>query len=386
MSNNEFGSNSMIKYLIGASRVKYSVLDEIFHEVYLGNHMVTLWVDAHSILYRLYRQKDLAFLESIPKDVAIKDLVVSFINVLGHYRRYFATRLHKTNDIIVFFNTTPPAYQTAVHSEYCSSTYDKYRDNHKDYSGVNSFVKPAMEFIRSILQFFEGIYLIDNNGIDDFTAMYYLMSHERYANSDHIIFSKSCLPNQLLDHRTYQLVGKRDKSYIITSATVYQKGILKDRKTVADEKMNPVFLPFIWTLGGCSDIELKKSKYARGVSDAVKLLNSLVAKGKITSDMSIQSFLREYSNHIEGGMELRLSPSKMINRYRAVNIPLATAALTKDQKIRIEGSLIDLFNQNDLERINDMLSDINTDGELLEITNLNMSTVYQEEDLPYWYM
>ena len=71
---------SMIHYLIGRSRIKYTILDEIFHSVYIPkeNHLV-FHVDASSILYRLYREKDLDTIQSVSYDVAVKDLVISLI-------------------------------------------------------------------------------------------------------------------------------------------------------------------------------------------------------------------------------------------------------------------------------------------------------------------
>ena len=113
---------SMIHYLIGRARIKYTVLDEIFHSVYIPkeNHLV-FHMDMSSILYRLYREKDLDTIQSVPYQVAVKDLVISIMNTIGHYRRYFTTLLGMSNTIILYFNQTPPAYQDLI--------FDKYRNN-----------------------------------------------------------------------------------------------------------------------------------------------------------------------------------------------------------------------------------------------------------------
>lgn len=367
--------NSMIKYLVGASRIKFSVLDEIFKEIHINQDMIVMYVDAHSILYRLYRLKSLDSIYSLPAEVAVKDLVVSFINVLGHYRRYFATHLGKTNDIIVTFNRKLPNYQGSIDPDYQHKLYEIYEPDHKDYSALTEIVDTAIQFIKSIVPYFEGIYFLENEGIDDYAAMYYMMTSEKYNGVYNLIFSRNILPTQLIGNTCSQLYNKRDSSYLITNNTVYQNGILKDRKTVASENLTSDLLPFIWTLSGCSDIGLKKSKYVGSTTGIVKLFNKLVDQHIIKPGMSIQSFLKEISDYVNNGAEFRMSMNKMMDRYRLVNISLATSAISKSQAINLWKNVFDLYDQEGLELINDKLAEINGDAELLEITNLNMATV-----------
>lgn len=124
---------SIIRYLIGASRVKFSVLDEIFKEIKISKNHVTMYVDAHAILYRLYRNNVISELQNLPTEIVVRDIVISFVNVLAHYRRYIATRLHKSNDIIVVFNRELPKYQKKYYSDYQHKLYEQYNPDHKDY-------------------------------------------------------------------------------------------------------------------------------------------------------------------------------------------------------------------------------------------------------------
>ena len=77
----EFDSSSTIKYMIGPSMIKYQVLDDLFKNIRINEHVVVFHVDAWSILYRMYRTKYLETIHSVPTEVLVKDLVVSFINV-----------------------------------------------------------------------------------------------------------------------------------------------------------------------------------------------------------------------------------------------------------------------------------------------------------------
>lgn len=373
--------SSMIRYLIGRARIKYTVLDQLFRSVYIPQPGIVMCVDASSILYRLYRTRDLDMIYSVDPNVIIKDLVISFLNTLAHYRRYMMTRLNKTNDIIVFFNRTAPDYQTMIYPDYRKSWYKLVSPKHPDFGPLTAIVEEAFNFIQGLVPYFEGIYVIDNIGVDDYTAMYHMINSPKYQNWYKLIFSRNMLTTQMIDSSCSVLYNKRDDSYMITNGTVFKNGILKGRKTGASENLTPKMLPFIWTLGGCSDIDLKKSKFANGVVDAVKMINPIADQRLLQDDMSIQSFLKEFAKITKDHqMELRSIPDQLINRYRLVNLQFTEAALTDSQKINIWKSCIDLYDQFGLEEINDRLAMIGSSEELLEITNLNMSTV---EDDPF---
>lgn len=378
--------SSMIRYLIGRARIKYTVLDQLFRSVYIPQPGIVMCVDASSILYRLYRTRDLDMIYSVDPNVIIKDLVISFLNTLAHYRRYMMTRLNKTNDIIVFFNRTAPDYQTMIYPDYRKSWYKLVSPKHPDFGPLTAIVEEAFNFIQGLVPYFEGIYVIDNIGVDDYTAMYHMINSPKYQNWYKLIFSRNMLTTQMIDSSCSVLYNKRDDSYMITNGTVFKNGILKGRKTGASENLTPKMLPFIWTLGGCSDIDLKKSKFANGVVDAVKMINPMADQRLLQDDMSIQSFLKEFAKITKDHqMELRSIPDQLINRYRLVNLQFTEAALTDSQKINIWKSCIDLYDQFGLEEINDRLAMIGSSEELLEITNLNMSTVEDNQFDPDGY-
>ena len=371
---------SMIHYLIGRARIKYTILDEIFHSVYIPkeNHLV-FHVDASSILYRLYREKDLDTIENVPYEVAVKDLVVSFINAIGHYRRYFVTRLGMSNSIMIYFNKIQPIYQSMIFGDYRKSWYNLLKGKNAAFTGINQLVEDAMTFIGGLVPYFDGIYMMSSDGVDDYTAMKHVMKSNKYKDCYHLIFSRNLLTTQLIDPNCSVLYNKRDDSYLISNGTVFKNGVLKGRKTGASENLCAQNLPFVWCLGGCSDIDLKPSKFANGIADAVKLINPMADNGFFSGSVSIQSFLKEFSKYTKKGSaaELKLLPENLINRYRILNLDLCEAAMTDAQKINLWKNHIDLYDQTGLEDINNKLADIGASEQLLDISNLNMSE-------PYW--
>lgn len=373
--------SSMVRYLIGRSRIKYSILDQLFRSVYIPQKQVVMFVDASSIIYRLYRSKDLDMIYNISPDIVIKDIVISFLNTIAHYRRYLLTRLGKTNNIVIFFNRKTPDYQTMIHDDYRKSWYKLFDPKHSEFGPLTGVVEEAFNFIQGLVPYFEGIYVTENTGIDDYTAIYHMKNSKLYKDWYHIIFSKNMITTQMIDANTSVLFNKRDDSFLITNGTVYKNGILKGLKTGASENLSAKMLPFIWTLGGCSDINLKKSKFASGVASAVKMINPLADQGLLKDDMSIQGFIKELAKSSkEYAVELKTIPDTLVNRYRILNLAFSEAALSDAQKINLWKSHVDIYDQNGLESINDQLASIGSSEELLEITNLNMSTNYNDQD------
>lgn len=377
-------NNSIVRYLIGSSRIKYVVLDNIMKGISAPNGIL-FHVDAHSIFYRIFREKNLSDLMSVDNDIIIKDLTVNFINVLAHYRKYMAAKLHATNDIIVYFNTKCPQYQERWYPNYRSRLYEKYDKSNKDYGRLWECTKMAYEFITQLCQYFSGIYIIDNSNIDDFSAMYHFMNIDKYANALHIIYSRDMFATQLLSRpNTIQLISERDKSYILTGKNAINEGILRGTKKQVSESITPDMLPMIWTLTGCRSIGIDKSDWSTGFARSVKNLNDLASNHMIYSGMSIQEFLKAYSEVVKDDkVRLRSMPSELLNRYKVLDIPIAYKALSTDQIQRLGKNYYDLFDQNMLEALNELLANLNSDSDLLELTALNMDTGIRYNDYEY---
>lgn len=371
-------NNSLLRYLIGRSRIKFVVLDDLFRELYIPQKRVVFHIDASAILYRVYRERDLSALLAMDKNVLIRDMVISLLNVAGHYRRYLMTRLQKTNDILIYCNWKKPSYQMDLFEDYRKDWYKKIHSEDPEYAFLNEVTREAMKFIKGLTPYFEGIYVIDGNGVDDYTAMYSMIHSPGCAEFYHIIFSQNMLATQMIGPNVSQIYNKRDDSFVITNGTVYKKGILNGRKTAAGESLTAKMLPFVWCLGGCSDIGLKRSNFANGVTGAVKILNPLADQKIVTESMSIQSFVRVLSKVLDNGAELRASIGKMETRYKVLDLSSSAAAITESQRVKMAENIIDLYDQSGLEEINNKLSLVE-DSELLDITNLNMSTSYEDE-------
>lgn len=362
---------SLVRYMIGASRIKFAILDELLSDIDISSYkMCVLLVDAHSIFYRMYRDKNIANIYVDTKAEFVRDLVVGFMNVLGHYRRYIASRFHMDNDIYVVFNREPPKYQTQYCPEFGSKLYHRYSKENTGYEFVNEALDKAWPFILGLSPYFEGIYCIDNHGIDDFSVLSMTIHPENF----YILFSRSMFGTQLIQPNVVQLYNKRDDSRLITMRNCYAKGILDGLKTKADEKLTPDMLPLIWAFSGCNDVSIKASKCVGKVSTMIKTMNQMVQKDELKPGMSIQSFIDRLKVYMpDRRIQLTVDRSFFIDRYRALSAEMGAAAVTADQMARIVAQCYDVYNENELEQMNELLAAGASDPVLLDIENLNMS-------------
>lgn len=365
-------NTSMIRYIIGSSRIKFEVLDQLYAPIsYKPYRMAVMYIDAHSIFYRLYRQSDMTAIYVDNKEELVRDLVVGFMNVIGHYRRYMATRMKMDNDIYVVFNRQPAKYNISFCPEFCSKLVDRYSLDNDKHRFVNEALDTAWSFILGLSPYFEGVYCIDNSGIDDFALI------NRFGFADDIfytIFSRNMYGTQLVKDNVVQLYNQRDKSRLITKETCYKNGILYERKQQAHYLLTPDMLPLLWCLGGCSDVNIKRVRYVAGITDMVKCASTAASLGDLVPGTSIQSFLDMIGSYIKSGsLRIKVDRSFLENRFKALSAPLASTAITSNQIARITSQCYDLFAETELEQLNDLLSVGSFDPELLEIENLNMS-------------
>lgn len=374
-----FDKGSIVRYLIGAAQVKFEVLDRCLSAVTSDCDTVIFHLDADAILYRLYRKRDLSIIYSVPTEVAIKDIVVNLANVVGHYRRYCITRLRKRCIVYLYYNDIVPLYQNTLCPGYRHSWYDMFDERHVEYGPLFKTVSKAMPFVASILQYTTGNYVIENRGVDNPTAINYFIrkisdiakQDRRWASVRHVIVSRSIVTMQLLNNDIVQLYSKRDKSYVITADTAYTKGVFAAVKSKGPEFLRPPAIPYLIMLGGFKELDIEPTTHAHGISRAAVLVGRAIKHER--EQYSPELVLNNLAQVVKNPDQFQKDREMLTARYNAVRLSSAIYAVTKTIRIRMDGSIVDLYDQNALEEINNLLSKINVDGNLLEITNLNLS-------------
>ena len=364
-------SNSMAKLLINASRIKYSVLDELFKDIKIQSDTVNLFIDGHYLFYRLLKESNASDVYASEENEIIMEIVLAVLNTIGHYRRYIATRLGKSNRIFLVMNRKVPKYQGSLIHKYGKTHYETYDGTHKDYGPINVATEKAIEFISGLIPYFEDVFMIDSSGVEETVAMSYIMGCEEAQGDFNIIYTRNEMSFQLMDDHCVVLFPRRDESKIITAKT-WSAYVTRTAKYEAPEI--PVqYIPIYLSICGlkCRDIP---SCYLRGSVNAIKTIKNLIDSGEVKDDISGKVFLDVISN-LKTKKERKPSAEEaeiMRLVYKAVYIPACIAALTDAQKTKILSSIYNLYDQVGLEKINEKLIEFD---DVLDITNLNMNRV-----------
>lgn len=363
---------SMIKYLIGSNQIKYSVLGDLFKPLDLSSHkMVVMLVDAHLIMNKLH-VKDKTALLADSKAETVRDIVVGFLNALGHYRRFMSTRLGKDNDIYVMFNTKAPKYNRSCIPDFRGNLENLYDLDDRNYGMMNESIAMAYEFIRGLSPYFEGIYCIDCSGVDEFALM------ERMGFPEdvyYVVLTKNRYAYQLIRKNVSVLRPKRDESFLLTEKNFYNAGILRDVKHKTDHTITADMLPLFWTLVGLRDVTVEGTDFVSNIGQMTRLAEKMIDRGDLVPGMSIQSFLENFRGYVHPKklMEYRTSMAELELRHRALSTQLAAKAITSDQMAKVVAQCYDLYDETALENLNQTLAESSLNPETLALDNLNMS-------------
>ena len=358
---------SILRYIIGSSRIKYEVLDELYKPI-MGRvkkcHSAVMLVDAHAIFCRLQQKRNLeAYEESV--DDGITDMTVGFLNVLGHYRRYLATRLGLDNVIHVFFNRSGSAYHRALVPDYGIHVDKTYAVGLFENS-----IERSWEFIRGLSPYFEGIYCMDAGGVDVHSLMGKLNPPQKTGVLC-VIFSGSEHTLQLVGGNTVQLTNSRDRSKLITGETCMEyllgETAARLRSTHGDavSVLKPGLLPLMWSFAGCKSMDVPPLEQGVGLGKIARRILRALANGRIGTSPSLGTLCSSLGF---AGREREVE-----SRLRALHIGVSAGALTGDQLARIRSQIYDIYDGNRMEELNEMLAEVSINPELLDIGNLNMS-------------
>ena len=386
----QYVDENIIRSFLGMEKIKYSALNELFQDTGLIYEIpqykeICMYLDAHCIFSRLLREPEYVIV-SATEQMLIRNIVVGFFNVLAHYRRYLATRLKKRNSIYVLFNTEQPDYNTSMIPSFNWRIYLAYHTDAPDESYITHAIEQAWNFILKLSPYFEGIYCLTNQGVDN-TAVIRRFGFD--PETFYIIYAKSKYPMQLIQKNVVQLHSNRDNSKLITLKNVYTDGayrtVSKNKKVIADASLVPSQLPLLWTLCGCSDVSVEPAKHVRQMQVAIRIANEMVQANELHPDTSIQSFLEHVSTHIRFVDKRRRCPPSLyikvdyplfIKRYKGLSADLSAAAITHSQWEQIQTQIYDIYDENALEELNQVLAEVtiaDSNADILQIENLNLS-------------
>lgn len=397
---------NLVQNVVGSSMIKFDILDEMFDKIKISESKIVFHIDMVAVLCRCYQGRLAELLDNATPSWNVMSFVISMMNVIAHYRKYCVFKLHKENAIVITMDVELSDYQKSIYPDYKWDRIPNYRVDDPIYGNMNKTIREAYKYVQSLCMYFDGIYCIDyDSGIDGLTISAILRNDERFSNSYHILFTRNLAATQLINKYTSILFNQRDKSSLITRDNCYQDGVLRTCSKAIRERYGsklPISLiPYVCALGGCRHV-LKPSEIVPNLGAAAKLVNEMLELGLINKSVSIKSFLTSLELYLYKKKEKKKPKKKkisavdidtaveqpeeeiesfelpdnvyndLLDRYRVFSVALSSMAASKNQIIKILRNCIDLYDQNYLEKMNDILSGLGNGNQLIEVTMLNI--------------
>lgn len=365
-------SNSMAKLIIGMSRIKYDILNELFKDVKIESKTVNFFIDAHRLYYPFLTNRNEYTVYANDESELVMSIVLGTLNTIGHYRRYLATRLQRSNRIFVVVNRRVPKYQSSLIYGYGEKKFDTFATDHKDYGPINTAINKALNYLQSIIPYFEDVFLINSNRIEECVSMSYIMGCEEARKDFNILYTNSELALQLLNESCVMIYPNQDNSKLVTHKN-WANFLLRGKKYKLDATIDPSFVPIYLAIHGMENRGIS-SRYLRGEKETLSAIQNVSDMGGGKGGVSMQMFLDTLQT-VPMKKERRpsVSDAEMLKQlYKAFHIPTCITALTPQEKARLLTGIYNLYDQAKLEQINEYLVQFD---DIIELNNLNMNRV-----------
>ncbi|WRM43450.1 hypothetical protein [Staphylococcus phage LY01] len=373
---------SIIERIINSKKLNYNKMTELVRPYVEGgrfgsntkNDNVTIYVDLNSVIKQLYSPQ---IAESFTH-VKTKDrlnLVVELVNIIGHYRHFFASRLNMHSRFFLFYSDKESIYHTNIDKDYKKEYYKKMNKDNITYRDVNKTIKSTLELVKTIVKYIPNAYFIDTYKIEPTILPYYILSKTNIENNDDysLIVSNDKIYRQLLKYKDRLLLLElrgSEKSKVITKENIKDELFSSNTKKDINDFVNIDYnILDLYNLFMEHKDQEYKSIPSYGPVSTVKLLDKMISDLKLSplKEYNNESSLRKlFENEIK---EEKLE--ELINRFKLFNHPHIVDEIdgSKIQNI-LSSQIIDFNDPNEIKRLNE---------EIFERTYINIDYLFEGE-------
>lgn len=279
----------MLQMMLHSKKLNYNRLNGILPQ-YIPQRTneydtVNVIVDLYDVVKQLYKPQLLEQINHMKASDRYQ-ITSEIINIIGHYRHYFASRLWKYTNIYFIYSDSPSAYHTSVFSDYRKDFYKKRLDSGNETFGIlTKIIKENFKLIKNFIEYVPHCYFI-NTGDVEYTLAPYIMYTERIVDttiptmlvSNEEIYFQDFAHNEKL----IQLLVKGDKSRIVTKENMWDE-IVSGVKNKPDISLFPELYPVVLACTGYNGYDVPKVN-RMGVARAIPFITKeLLDKGYINN-------------------------------------------------------------------------------------------------------
>lgn len=337
----------MIDPIFNMFKTKFVVMDEL-NLLRKDVDRVDIYINLESVMKVIMSPRINNFLmTTVDKNLFKINMMSNIVNLAQHYRLY--CRKHKKDSrIFLFWNYPKSDYKN---SEYIAGFREYY--NHKMFRNegceyiYRNFTE-CLNFMNKLFSYVNQVYLINGDSIDS-SVVPYLVEDKIYHSRDDdsiqkIIVSNSKYDFQYVNYGFTVLETNKDSSLVITQDNVID--ILKSKMNVRNVELSSphTLLPFIISLLGDKYRSIPKLSGV-GLSSILKMVTKALDGLLITeSTQDIEMLSNIIAETYRG---------QFIKNYLSTYIPRQSDEVTPLELHNIELQIMDKFDDNALEYINE---------------------------------
>lgn len=222
-----------------ARQVKFDVLHRLLGPIIRTHriHTVNVYINLDDVLHRLHNpqiDKDL----TVSTSNTIVRLTSDIINLAAHYREYMMREGWTPKIYLFYTSSTKGPFRNNVYRE-------SYRDHFKNinsptnqnYAHLNMAIPGALSLVKSIVQYIDGIYLIDSSFIEPSVAPMILNFMD--SADFNFVVTRDEYDYQYVTYPDWAIIyadSEEEKSNVITSANLWN--FIGTREKIDKEKFS----------------------------------------------------------------------------------------------------------------------------------------------------
>jgi hypothetical protein len=345
-----------IEKILNAKKIRYEYMDNLFRKyksVLAEGSVINIFIDLASTIKQLYNPESIKGLSGIVNKKDKYAISSILLNMIGHYRHYFASRHRCYTNIIFMYNSKIDNQIKDINPDYKKTYYEKrFLLDNPVFSDLNLLLKDNYKMMKTIIEYLPNVSFADSSYCDYRSIFPFMIEKEEFKNNLNIILTtdKQMYQNTLLGE-TIILEPRGDKSRIITSNYII-KILLGKSKTIEKHPdyltINPENVILIESLISHKDLDttgIKNFSYLKAVAFLCK--NNIDINKIIFNIASINELFKDILTEEE--------LNKVIENFKIYNNFYLASKYENDLNIMYPSFIKSINDYSELKKVNETL-------------------------------
>ena len=346
-----------LQKILNSKKIRYEVLDQLLKMRLLGQagKTVNIFIDHQSVIKQLYTPELLPLFTNL--NVQNRLVVASeLLNIVGHYRHYFASRLKMYTNFYYIYSHDEATYQKKIYPGYKSDYYFKRLAQPGStvlYGSAYKCFSSNLQIARSVSNYIPHAYFIDSMDIEPALIPHYVIRNMTSETDFNLILSndESYYQDLVLPNTMIMEMRGSEKSELIDMLNVIDITLRGTKKTSADyPSIDVTCMETVMGMVSNKIYDLP-SIARRGYGTSYSMLKKLIKKNEFeTFRLPDVTYSKEKAN-------LFFKDEEQVESYRkhldVMSHSEGVNALSHKIKPIIDSQLIDIYNPQELRQASD---------------------------------